>query len=884
MPFLCQTEIDLEAAIAPSPPLVTPETSVKEAIALMNASRSTYPLGANESRLQTATNCVLVVKNDQLVGIFTERDALSLQIQDRGWADMEIAAAMSQPVITLRRSELTDIFTAFNLLQAHNLECLPILDESDRPIGALSKESLQQCLRPRDWLRWRCVSAIMTSQVVWAEPHTSLLELARLMADRRVNYAIVASLEKRENSNSGVVPIALGIVTAGDLIQCQRLELDFADTTAQTVMSTPLFAVRPDDSLWTLHNLMQERQVQQVVVTGEQGQLWGIATQNSLLQPFSPLELYQAIELLETKIDRLEAEKQAWRETRHLELEREVQARTAELQARVKQEQVLAEIANRIRSSLNLPAILETTVKEVRSVLGCDRVAIWQFQADGSAIAVAESAASHQPSFLGRQVKDRSFTPDLHRDWNPHLIVVSDIYTSQMADCHREFLQQLQIRAKILVPIVQGQTIWGILNAVESQAPRQWQPSEISLLQQLATQLAIAIQQAAAHQQAETELAERQRAEAALQFQIEFDRLLASISSRFVQCSPDSIAHSINRALQEIGEFAQVDTSYIFQYSDHQPTHSMTHEWVADGIPPQRQNLQNIPTALFPWATAILQQGKIVYIPRLADLPPTAAIDRQTLQQFGIRSSLTIPLVKGDRAVGFLGLASCHQERYWTDDNLRLLQIFAEILLNTLQRQQAERDLQTSERRYASLTKAAPVGIFRTDAVGNCLYVNDRWSRIAGLSLAEAAGMGWVQGIQPDDRDLVAAEWYSAAEENRPFQQEYRFQRPDGQVSWVFGQAVAEYDAKGEIIGYVGTITDISDRKFAEAALRDNEERLRLALSAANQGLYDLNIQTGEAIVNDEYALMLGYEPSDMFLRANSEKNRQRRIRPDARI
>ncbi|MEM9163552.1 MAG: PAS domain S-box protein, partial [Cyanobacteria bacterium P01_F01_bin.4] len=140
--------------------------------------------------------------------------------------------------------------------------------------------------------------------------------------------------------------------------------------------------------------------------------------------------------------------------------------------------------------------------------------------------------------------------------------------------------------------------------------------------------------------------------------------------------------------------------------------------------------------------------------------------------------------------------------------------------------------LQASEQRYASLVAAAPVGIFRTDAAGQCIYVNERWCQIAGLTPEAAAGEGWQKGIHPDDRDRISTEWYQSAQENRPFQLEYRFQHPDGVVIWVYGQSVAERDSDGQVIGYVGTITDISDRKQSEKALQESEAHQRALISA----------------------------------------------------
>ncbi|AFZ23658.1 PAS domain S-box [Cylindrospermum stagnale PCC 7417] len=145
----------------------------------------------------------------------------------------------------------------------------------------------------------------------------------------------------------------------------------------------------------------------------------------------------------------------------------------------------------------------------------------------------------------------------------------------------------------------------------------------------------------------------------------------------------------------------------------------------------------------------------------------------------------------------------------------------------------AEVALRESERRYHTIATISPVGLFRTDAQGNCLYVNDRWSEITGLKKHQSAGVGWLAAIHPEDRERVIAEWHQAVSQNLLFRSEYRFQRPDGSLSWVFGQAVAERTDRGQAIAYIGTITDISqqqaalqERQRAEAALA---ERVRLA-------------------------------------------------------
>ncbi|MCT7971780.1 PAS domain S-box protein [Laspinema olomoucense] len=156
------------------------------------------------------------------------------------------------------------------------------------------------------------------------------------------------------------------------------------------------------------------------------------------------------------------------------------------------------------------------------------------------------------------------------------------------------------------------------------------------------------------------------------------------------------------------------------------------------------------------------------------------------------------------------------------------------IALDITEWKQAQKALQESEERYAALAKASPVGIFRTDLQGNCLYGNDRSFEMIGLSEQESMGPGWTRTLHPQDRDRTICEWLNFVEHGIPFNCEYRFLQPDGSELWVVGQAGVEKDAEGKPIGYVGTITDITERKQAEAALQLSEERLKAVLQNAS--------------------------------------------------
>jgi len=146
---------------------------------------------------------------------------------------------------------------------------------------------------------------------------------------------------------------------------------------------------------------------------------------------------------------------------------------------------------------------------------------------------------------------------------------------------------------------------------------------------------------------------------------------------------------------------------------------------------------------------------------------------------------------------------------------------------------QAELALKASERRYASLAAAAPVAIFRFDEQPlNCVYVNERWSELSGRPMESALGHGWIESVHPDDSEQCLAEWaeYYAQSNSEGLVihgSEGRYLRPDGTTTWIYVQVAKELDNNGNLVGYVGTLTDITDRKNIELALQDSEAKFR---------------------------------------------------------
>ncbi|MGC4100543.1 PAS domain S-box protein [Ferruginibacter sp.] len=215
----------------------------------------------------------------------------------------------------------------------------------------------------------------------------------------------------------------------------------------------------------------------------------------------------------------------------------------------------------------------------------------------------------------------------------------------------------------------------------------------------------------------------------------------------------------------------------------------------------------------------------------------------------GYLSAMGIPLTRFGKVVGvFCFYAS--EKNFFDAEEITLLVEAAgdvsfalEIFGKEVLRKKAEEEVLESERRYQTLAEVSPVGIFHTDADGYTTYVNPRWCQMSGLTPALAEGNGWLNAVHPDDRKRLFEGWEAATNAKTSSVSEYRFVRNDNTVTWVMGQAIPERNTDNVIIGYVGTITDITERKLAEEQIV-NEKNLSDKIINSLPGIFYLADQT----------------------------------------
>jgi len=153
------------------------------------------------------------------------------------------------------------------------------------------------------------------------------------------------------------------------------------------------------------------------------------------------------------------------------------------------------------------------------------------------------------------------------------------------------------------------------------------------------------------------------------------------------------------------------------------------------------------------------------------------------------------------------------------------------VTTNINDQKEYENRLRASEEKFRAISDASPLGIFVTDQEGSCEYTNVEYQKLSGLSFEEALGTGWANAIHEDDRDRIFKEWYESVENQSLFRAEQRFKQKSGKVVWTNVKAAA-MTINDEVVGYVGTVEDITERKKNHEALLQAKELAEKASKA----------------------------------------------------
>ena len=342
-----------------------------------------------------------------------------------------------------------------------------------------------------------------------------------------------------------------------------------------------------------------------------------------------------------------------------------------------------------------------------------------------------------------------------------------------------------------------------------------------------------------------------------LEHRLAFETLVSGISTNFINVGAADVDCEISAALESVGRFVGADRAYIYMLTEDGSAAALAHEWNADPNAIRGPGAL-VPIASFPWISGQLNELQHVMV-SIDDLPPEAETEREQFKQAGNHSIVVVPMIYNRAFLGALGVASA-VPRTWSEEAVSLLRISGEIFVNAMQRHRSEAALRASEQRHRLLFERNLAGVYRTTIDGRILDCNEAMARILGYSsreeLMEQSARDLYQ--DPSHRDDYIA---ILRRDRMMTSNEISLRRKDGRFCWLI-ESVHLLEGDPEILE--GTVIDITDRKLAENALRESEERYRRLVERMREGLAQAGNDGVLQFVNDRFCEMVGYEREEL--------------------
>ncbi|MBE9093876.1 PAS domain S-box protein [Tychonema sp. LEGE 07203] len=462
-------------------------------------------------------------------------------------------------------------------------------------------------------------------------------------------------------------------------------------------------------------------------------------------------------------------------------LEREMQSQTW-----FKKLQALMGVISKIRESLDLDTIFKITATEVRQLLNADRVAVYRFlpesQWNDGEVVSEDVLPQYSPS-LGTKVHDHCFGEQFAANYaKGYVQAVTDIYKARLSPCHLKILKRFQIRANLVVPLLQGQHLWGLLCIHSCGQPREWQEDEIEFAKQVGDHLAVAIYQAELHLQTQRQIAEIESAQHKLrESEQKYHQILDSIADMVLVKGPQSKIVWANQAFRNY--------------------YGMTEE-----------ELQGITDAPF------------------ADTDHTLQYIQDDAFIFETGQTLEIAEEPATRYDGEVRLFSTVKTPIRNQDGQITMTVG--VSRDMTERKLAEEALKASETKYRSLVETSQDMIWSVDATGRYTFVNPAVKYIYGYEPEEMLGRPFSDFVTPEQSEKDLAVFARLLAGESVFQHESTQIGKDGSIKHLMFNAIALHDATGNVLGTTGTATDITDRKRAEAALQHANAELERRVEA----------------------------------------------------
>ena len=338
--------------------------------------------------------------------------------------------------------------------------------------------------------------------------------------------------------------------------------------------------------------------------------------------------------------------------------------------------------------------------------------------------------------------------------------------------------------------------------------------------------------------------------------QLKYETLLADVSASFVNLPADQIDGNIENAQQRICECLGIDHSSLWQGSQSDPGILLSTHFHRDaGLPPPPDRMQA--EMYFPWCQGKLRRKEIVFLPNTAVAPPEAAIDKQTWQAYGIKSTLGFPLWIGDGPVfGVLSFDSSTRQREYPESLVKRLQLLAQVFANAIARKRIEQTLIGSEMRLRLAAGAAKAGLWTLKADSGQIWATDESKALFGLESSEELTFNkFLDLVYMEDRESVRNVIEQAFQSGEERSVEYRINRRDAGTRWIFSRGRCCSEVFGEPNLLMGVSFDVTEQK------RHEEIRVRHSaiVESCNEAIISTNLRGVILDWNAAAELLYGY-------------------------
>ena len=731
-------------------------------------------------KLAHGCNYLIVVDDGVPLGVITAESVVKVVTTEGNIYSLR-AKHFCQSFPCQKESCLTDIFTIAQGIYQGKYEVYGCLNEREVLIGIISAKSLSRYLATDVLYQKITVKTILQPNLVWVSSEESIIEVANKLVANNDNLGFIFEQD-----------FSLKVIHTQHIIQA-LLSQNWKTNKINDLILGDLPVFNPLEKIPVISNVLQhqsavlvqdegfdKKSLKGVCHLGVDGTSDGffdklsLVTAHHLIEVLNPLWQHNYLLLQQQELDKLKTA---------VKLE----------QKQVEQEKLLSSLSYRIRQSLNLEQILDSTVNEVRSFLECDRVIVYQLYPDGDGVIIAESAGEGVMSILGRVVQDHCFAKDFIKPYlNGRIQATDDVFKANLSPCHLNLLLGIQVQANLVVPIIFHDHLWGLLAAQNSFSPKHWEEDELDLLKKLASQVAIAIQQSEYAQKA-LQVAEYQTAIALLGN----TALTSNNLEKLEKTTVEIIADTLNLEYCNLLELQANKAAFVLKAGV-----GWQDKWL--GVAKIGASPRWMPGYTMNIKEPIITEDLLV---ETRFSPPPF------LHNTGIVSGATVNIGGKDNYFGVIGVYSKKQRKF-SKEEINFLQTVSNVLATAIERTKSQRQLDYFF--HLSLDMFCIAGVD-----GSFKRVNSSFLTTLGYTEDEMVNKNMLSFVHPEDIEITAQELDKLSQGFPSQNFENRWRTSDGLYRWLAWKSLP-YE-EGTIYAVA---RDITLAKQAEEQLRSLNEEL----------------------------------------------------------